>query len=168
MTMMKTSKFFATSVLMGVSVMAMASTWIPKGTAVPLTFDDRLSSSGAKAGDTVRMHVTEDVMVNGRVILKAGTLVRAMVSNVRKRGHFGVNAKLAFSIQPINGIEVAPAVKGKDLNSRTDHAAEAAGAGALILGPIGLAGGYFVVGKQIEIHPGDDFYTEVTRGTRIR
>jgi len=140
---------------------------VPSGTEVDLTFDQGLSSKSAKAGDSVTLHVTRDVIVDGRRILRAGQKVYAVVNSVRHRGRFGVNGRLAFTVEPIRGIPLTPGVAGKQFNSRTDHAAEAAGAGLVILGPIGLAGGLFVEGKQVVIHPGDSLETEVSRTVHV-
>jgi hypothetical protein len=150
------------------SIAALASQWVPKGTTVTLAFDEALSSKTAKVGDRVKLHVANDVMVNNKAVLKAGTPVTGLISSVRKRSHFGVNAKMQITLEPVRGITLSPRTQGKETNSRTDHAAEAAGAGALVLGPIGLVGGYFVVGKSVEIKPGDTLETEVSKNVNIR
>ena len=161
-------KGLATGALMLAAFAAFASTWVPKGTHVTLVFDEALSSRTAKVGDAVPLHVKDDVVVNGKTVLKAGTHVRGLIGSVRKNNHFGVNARMQITVDPINGIPLVPRTTGKDTGSRADHAAEAAGAGALVLGPIGLVGGYFVVGKPVEIKEGDIIETEVSKNVTVR
>jgi len=144
---------------------------VPKGTDVPLVFDQAVSSKTAKEGDRVAMHVAEDVRINGKTAIPAGTKVNALITKVEKRKHFGVNEKLRIAFDPIHmgrkTIELEPKDKGKYTGSRSDKAGYAAGGGALLLGPVGLAGGYFVVGKQVQIKAGDTLMSEVARDTMV-
>src|SRR5580700_9625731 len=74
---------------------------IPKGLDVPLVFDQTLSSKHAKAGDTVQLHVARDVVVDGNTIIRHGTHVSAVVSDVEHRKNFGVNAKMRLVFDPV-------------------------------------------------------------------
>lgn len=155
--------------LAGFAPSAMASTHIPKGTNVPLVFDQALSSKTAKEGDKVNFRVAQDVTVDGKTVIKQGTHVTGIVTSVDKRQRYGVNAKLRIALNPINlggtTIPLEPKSKGKYTGSRTDQAAIATGGGALLLGPVGLIGGYFVVGKPVNVKVGDPLITEVARDT---
>lgn len=128
-----------------------------KGQAVTLKFVDPVSSKTAKAGDKVRFTVVSTV---GKI--QAGTPVTGVIERVDKRDRFGKNARIRLVLNPVNGVTLAPRDKGKPfVGSNTDKAAIAAGAGALVLGPLGLAGGYFVTGKSVNIKAGDTLRTEV-------
>ena len=130
-----------------------------KGDEVNLKFVDALSSKTAKAGDTVKFTIVKTV---GKLV--AGTPVTGVIEKVDKRDRFGKNARIRLAINPVLGVTLAPRDKGKPFyGGNTDKAAIAAGAGALVLGPIGLAGGYFVTGKSVNIKPGDTLRTEVVR-----
>jgi hypothetical protein len=151
---------------------ALKAVTVPKGAEIPLVFDQALNSKTAKAGDMVYMHVADNVNVNGQTVVRKGEKVKCVVSSVEKRKHFGVNAKLRLAFNPVlsawgQTIDIEPKDKGKYSGSRTDKAAMAAGGGALILGPVGLAGGYFVVGKQVEIKVGDRIISEVSHDTTV-
>ncbi len=153
-------------------VMAPKTVTIPKGTEVLLVFDQQLSLKTASAGDKVALHVASDVTVDGRTVIPAGTKANATVSNVEKRKHFGINAKLRLAFDPIKSVSgqmvpIEPRDKGKYTGSRTDKAGMAAGGGALLLGPVGLVGGYFVVGKPVNIHVGDRALTQVASDTTV-
>ena len=145
---------------------------VVKDTEVPLVFDQAVSSKTAKDGDRVAMHVSSNVMTNGKTVIPSGTKVTAIVAKVEKRKHFGVNAKLRLAFDPIRvpggRIDIEPKDKGKYTGTRTDQAGAAAGGGALLLGPVGLAGGYFVVGKQVNIKPGDTLMTDVVHDTTLK
>lgn len=143
---------------------------IPQGTDVTLTFDQAVSSKTAKPGDLIKLHVTNSVTVNKAVAIPAGTKVTGVISDVSKSGRFGKNAKLRLTLEPfkVKGmtVQLQPRQRGKEFKgSKTDKAAIASGAGAVLLGPVGLAGGVFIVGKSIEIKVGDTLVTQVSKTT---
>lgn len=146
---------------------------VHRGTPVTLVFDQDLSSKHAKAGDTVLMHVAKDVVVDGRVVIKAGTHEDALIESVSKRGRFGKNGSIRLALNPVVGrhdrkIPLQPRTAGHNFNgSRTDHAALAAGAGLLVLGPIGLVGGVFIPGKDVNIKAGQKLESEVSHDVRL-
>lgn len=150
------------------AALASAQTWVPKGTQVTLVFDQAVNSRYVHVGDKVKMHVEDSVIVSGRNVLPAGTPVLGLISSVRKQAHFGVNARMQITMEPVKGIQLVPRTTGKESGSRPDHAAEAAGAGALVLGPIGLVGGYFIVGKPVIIKQGATIQTEVSKSVSVR
>lgn len=145
---------------------------VPKGLDVPLVFDEGFSSKTAKVGQTVKMHVSEDVKVGDKTVIPAGTSATGVISKVEKRKHFGVNAKMQITLNPIkavtgDSIPLEPKDKGKYTGGTTDKAAAASGGGALLLGPIGLVGGYFVVGKSVNIKPGDRLVSSVSEDVAL-
>ena len=145
---------------------------IPKGIDVPLVFDQELSSKTAKKGDTVPLHVDADVFVSNTLVFKRGTTVTGIITEVKHRSNFGVNARLRLAFNPVHtelgaSIDIGPKVKGKATGRRTDEAAAISGGAAIVLGPVGLVGGYFVVGKQVTIKKGDHLTGEVVRDTDI-
>jgi hypothetical protein len=137
---------------------------LTKGTEVNLTFRQGLSSKTAKAGDRVSLIVKNDVLDSaGHVVLRAGTPVRAVIERVDQRDHFGKNARIRIAINPVNGIDLQPRDKGTVVGgTRSDEAGAISGGAALVLGPLGLAGGYFVVGHSVNIHSGDTLRTIVS------
>jgi len=159
-------------ILLPLAVFALAvssfATTVPQGTGVTLAFKDSLSSKTAKAGDKVRMEVVDDVRVDGKTVLRAGTPVTAVIEKVDKNGRFGKNARIRIVINPVRGIPLQPREKGKAFQGgKTDKAAIASGAGALVLGPVGLIGGVFIKGRNVNIKPGDKVETEVSRTVRV-
>jgi hypothetical protein len=140
---------------------------IPEGTPVDLVFDQAISSAHAHKGDVVRLHVRHDVVVDGHVVIARGTREEATVAAVSRRGRFGKNGTIKLSLTPIDGTDghhhpLQPRHKGKEFQgSKTDQAAIASGAGLIVLGPIGLVGGVFITGKDVQLKPGDKLDTEI-------
>jgi hypothetical protein len=148
------------------TVAAMADP-IPEGTPVDLVFDQAISSAHAHKGDLVHLHVRHDVRVNNHVVIAKGTKEVARVAAVSRRGRFGKNGSIKLSLSPIDGTDgrhhpLQPRHKGKEFQgSKTDQAAIASGAGLIVLGPIGLVGGVFITGKDVQLKPGDKLDTEI-------
>jgi len=155
------------------SVSAANAEVIPRGTPVSLIFDQDLYSKTAKVGDTVMMHVARDVVVNGRVVIQAGAREDALIAGVSGRGKFGKNASIRLALNPVRGgneseIPLQPRSAGSSFKgSRTDQAALASGAGLIVLGPIGLVGGFFITGKEVKIRSGDKLESEIAQDIRI-
>src|SRR5205823_336713 len=138
-----------------------------------LAFDQAFSSKTAKVGDLVKMHVTEDVMTSGKTAIRAGTPVTGVITKVEKRKHFGVNAKMQINLNPVrstNGamIPLEPKGKGEMVSGKTGEAVGASAGGALVLGPVGLVGGYFIVGKQVNVKIGDHLVSQVSSDTMLK
>ena len=64
------------------------------GTEVPLELAEQLSSKRARQGQRVGLRVTEDVVVDGRIVFPKGTPAVGEVSRVVARGMFGKSGKL--------------------------------------------------------------------------
>ena len=107
-------------------------------------------------------------MVNNTV-LAAGKKVTATISQVDKRGHYGVNAKMRIVLNPVRSayggmINLEPRTKGKVVaGKKSNQAAGATAGGAILLGPVGLVGGYFIHGKAVTVKVGDQLVTEVSK-----
>jgi hypothetical protein len=136
---------------------------LSKGAEVFLTFRDPVNSKMAQAGDVIHFVVTKNVRdASGHIVIAQGTPVSGVIDKVDQNDHFGKNARIRIDINPVNGIHLQPRDKGKMFGgTRTDEAAAASGGAALVLGPLGLVGGYFVVGHSVHIHPGQELRTVV-------
>ena len=115
-----------------------------------------------------------DVTVAGHIILNAGTPVTATISQVEKRKRYGINAKMRIMLNPVEStygrmLSLEPRSEGKFVGGK--KSTEAAGAtvgGAILLGPVGLLGGYFIVGKSVTINVGDQLTTEVAKSVTLK
>ena len=149
-----------------------ARTVVPKGTEVMLVFDQAVSSKTAKPGQAVKLHVKDDVMVNRTVVVKAGTEVKGVISRVEKRKRYGVNATLRMVFNPVKTgfgttLPIQPRTQGGAIGRKTAGAAAATAGGAVVLGPVGLVGGYFISGKTLNVKPGETIATEVSKRTLV-
>lgn len=142
---------------------------VPQGTNVILIFDNALSSKTAKVGETVSLHVKNAVKADGHTVLAAGTRVTATISQVDKRKPYGINAQMRMALNPVRStygkmITLEPRSKGKYIGGKkTNEAAGATAGGAILLGPVGLVGGYFIHGKSVTIKAGDQLVTQVSK-----
>ena len=147
---------------------------IPKGTEVTVTFDQALSSKTAKVDQRVRLHVADDVLVGGQKVIARGARVEGVISKVSKRKNYGRNAEMRIVLRPVASVmgKVVPLEaggKGDVVGGR--KSAQAAGAtvgGAIAMGPVGLAGGYFIHGKSVTIKKGDTIVTQVPEDVVLR
>lgn len=141
-------------------------------TEVKLAFDNEVNSKTAKPGDVVHLHVSEPVTVEDKTVIAAGTPVVGSVSKVNHRARFGVNAKIQLVLSPVKmvtGAKIPLGFKTKTSDiSRPSGAAGASIGGAVLLGPVGLVGGYFVLGKDVHVRPGDKITVEVSKDTLLK
>lgn len=141
---------------------------LKKGADVHLVFDSSLSSKTAKEGDRIKFHVEKDVDVDGKTVIKEGTKVAGTVKSVHGRGRYGVNARVQLLMDPIRSVSgkmvgIQPKTRGQDVGNRTGEAAGASTAGLIVLGPLGLGAGYFIVGKEVNAKPGSKTTVEVSK-----
>lgn len=166
--------FVGIAALTAIAANAFADVTLKKGTDVKLRFEQKMSSKTAKKGDMVKMSVVNNISVGSHVVLAKGTTVWGKITDVDKKGSFGKNAKLQLVFNPVKSttgtmIALQPRQQGKLIGGKkSDQAAAASGAGALVLGPIGLLGGVFVEGKSVNVKVGDTMETEVKEDTVVR
>jgi hypothetical protein len=145
---------------------------LKRHTDVKLTFDNALSSKTAEVGQVVWFHVEDPVIVDGRTVIAAGTKVKATIVRVRGRARYGVNARIQMDIRHIRCVDgtfapIGYKTKNLDYGTRTGEASAATIGGEVLLGPVGLIGGYFIMGKQLNVKPGDKMTVEVQKDTTV-
>lgn len=62
---------------------------VPRGTPLKVAFQYGVSARAAKTGDRIFLRVTEPVSSRGKIVIPAGSVVEAVVSNVRAPGDYG-------------------------------------------------------------------------------
>jgi hypothetical protein len=67
---------------------------IPSGTKVPVELKHAVSSKGTREGDGVYAETTFPVVVNGRVLIPAGTYVQGRISHIQRGGHIKGRAEV--------------------------------------------------------------------------
>jgi hypothetical protein len=115
--------------------------------------------------DVVHVKVAEDVMDGETLLIPKGTIGTGHISEITKARSFGRNAKLNIVFDQLQGIDgtVFTAIQGEEAKAKTKGELKAAGAsvaGAVLLGPVGLVGGFFVKGKSIDLPVGTLVYVQ--------
>ncbi len=83
---------------------------IPAGTTVYCVLDESLStkkksSNFVRLGDRVRARVAEDVVIDGRVVIEAGTVVWSEVSKARRAKIAGIRGRLEVEANTVAAVD---------------------------------------------------------------
>ena len=145
---------------------------IPANTLVTMTNLDELNSKTIQEGDVVRFTVADDVLVGDVIAIPRGMEVNGTVTKARKSGRFGKDGKIEIMYDNVRAADGSPVAlmvgdKTKDQYKRTAGAVGASAAGAVILGPVGLVGGLFVHGNEVDIPAGTTMYAETKANTEV-
>lgn len=123
--------------------------YLPTGQSIPLASDKEWSSATLKQGDVVTMHVSEDVMLDGRVAIPSGTPASGEVIDSQSGGIGGKPGKLSISAREIHLGDRTIALRSRLLAGNgvgKDRSKEALAA-SFALGPFAM----FVHGSDITI-----------------
>jgi TolA-binding protein len=152
-----------------------ASVEVPAGTEMDVRLTNALSSGTAKVEDRFEGTTLVDVVVSGRTIIPAGSVMRGVVTSVDPATRTNRTAKLAVSFDQVtvNGREypirgtVTQAIQGEGIKGETGRIATGAGAGAILGGILGgvkgavlgavIGGGGITAateGKEVELPQG--------------
>jgi hypothetical protein len=143
-----------------------------KDTLVKIELVSPLSSSTNHAGDQVVYKAAEDVYVNGILVIAKGARGTGTIQKVEPARNFGRDAQLIINfdnIRALDGTRIPTVLgdKAKKENKSLVTAAGASLAGMAILGPVGIIGGAFVHGKDVNIPAGTQLYIQVKDDTSV-
>jgi len=129
-----------------------------------------LSTSTNRQGDSVLFEAADDIYVDGHLVIPKGSQGQGLVNKVKGAKNFGRNAELEVSfdtIETIDGTRINTLLgdKSKAENKSLVTAAGASLAGMVILGPVGIVGGAFVHGKEVNIPAGVEMYIQIKEDT---
>lgn len=138
---------------------------LPADTVFKISLNEEISSKVNMEGDIVHFTVQEDVLQDGVLVLPRGAQGSGVVTKVSRPKFFGRSGSLEISFNQVFSIdaEEIPTVLGPESQEKLKMEAAAVGAsavGALALGPIGLVGGLFVKGKDVEMPAGTELYIQ--------
>ena len=146
---------------------------VPAETTLRISLLTEINSGSMKPGDAVRYKVTETLRLENTILIPAGTQGVGTVMEVRQAGPLGRDGLVTIDwgyVTAIDGTQVKVTI-GAAATERNQHSAElaagAAMAGVILLGPIGLAAGALVPGKEHVIPVGTQFYAEVAEAVNI-
>jgi len=145
--------------------LVLSNVTLNKDTLLKIKLLTPLSTRTSHAGDTMLFQVVDDVYVNGSLVIAKGAQGFGKVNKVEEAKNFGRDAKLQLSFDTVAAIDgsllpTALGEKAKAENKSLTTAAGASVAGMAILGPIGIVGGAFVHGKNIDIPVGTEVYIQ--------
>ena len=82
--------------------------FLPQGTSVRLRTLSPLSSIDNKTGDRFDLEVSEDVLLNGRVVIPRGSPGKGEITLVKKKGMWGKSGKLETRVLSVraNGMDI--------------------------------------------------------------
>jgi hypothetical protein len=148
-----------------------AAVTLPAGTKVPLEFAQGLDSRYAQAGDRVKLRAREDVRANGVTVIARGARATARVKEVVKPKRFGRKAMIKIYQMRVRAVDGSRIQVGQYNSGERPGNTKAVGAeagGLILLGPIGLAAGYFFKGGHLVIKPGANIVCAVLHNTAVR
>lgn len=131
--------------------------YIPKKTMLNVELIEPASSKTHKKNQQVEFKTTENLLINGVVVIPKGTIGMGYVYEVQKAGGFGRKGVLRIAgkeIKTLNNVSV-PLRKGLEGKGKTDGGAVAVAAA------VSLVGGLFMKGSNINYPAGTDFQVEV-------
>ncbi|WP_378950878.1 hypothetical protein [Pelosinus sp. sgz500959] len=125
-----------------------------------------LNTKVSRTGDVVVFQVADDIYVDGSLIIAKGAQGTGKVSKVEESKNFGRDAQLEISFDSVDAIDgsIIHTILGEKAKAENKSLATAAGAsvaGMMILGPVGIVGGAFVHGKDVEIPAGAEVYVQI-------
>jgi len=150
-----------------------ADVTIPKGTLVRIELLTELNSERSKANDVVRYRVVDNVTIDGKVAIPAGAEGEGHVISVTSAGRLGQDGRVQVDFGTVRAMDSSAVrinldERATERNKSLELAAGASLAGIVLLGPVGLAAGYFVQGRQHVVPQGSIFYVEVAQDTDVQ
>ncbi|SJZ46943.1 hypothetical protein [Selenihalanaerobacter shriftii] len=138
---------------------------IPSHTLVKIELLEKLNSSQVRKGEKIPYRVVNDILVDGKLVLPAGSRGKVTVTGVEEAKSFGQDGKIKLDFNKIalmDGTKVGLniAKKAMEENRSMKMAVGASILGTAILGPAGLVTGYFVKGDDKVIKANQPFYVE--------
>ena len=138
---------------------------IPSTEVFRVTLDTPISTKTDDVGKEFDFTVADDIKDGDVLLVPAGTVGHGHISELKKASSFGRNGKLDLTFDTVPTLDGSSftAIQGAEAKEKTKETLQAAGAsvaGAVLLGPVGLVGGFFVKGKNIELPVGSEIYVQ--------
>lgn len=97
---------------------------LPEGTAINVVTAQEITSKEAKPNDPVNFTVSEDIVVNGQVVVRKDTAAIGSVINAEKGGYLGKSGKLAIQVESTQTVDGKTlklrAAKGREGDDKTN------------------------------------------------
>lgn len=138
---------------------------VPANTLVKIELVTPVRSKQLKEQDVIKYKVAQDVIVNGKLVFAKGAPGEGVVTKVKQARNFGRNAEVSVDFHKTKSIDgtYVDTFTGEEARKEMKSLAMAGGAslaGIAILGPIGIVGGAFVHGKDVDLPAGTQLYVQ--------
>ena len=145
---------------------------IAKDTLVKIKLTTPLDSRTSRVGDLVAYQASEDVYVNGLLVIAKGALGSGKITKLERAQNFGRDAQLEIDFENIKAIDgtTLATFLGEKAKEETRSMATAAGAtmvGLVVLGPVGIVTGAFVHGKELTVPAGAEMFIQTKEMTPV-
>ena len=148
---------------------------LPKETIVKGALLDTLTVRNVKVDDIIILGLNEQIVVGDVLVAPKGSRVFGHITKVKPPRSFGRSSEIEMRIDSIEvlGPSVVPvnlgeaAKKAMDVDSGIIGAAGASFGGALLLGPVGLAGGFLIRGNDKQLKEGTLFYVQTVDNVTV-
>lgn len=141
---------------------------LPKSVVVKTALTKTLNVKNTKVNDIVVLKLVNDVIVENNLVAPKGSRVFAHVTKVKPPRSFGRPSEIEMTFdnlevitpQTVDIVMGESAKKAQETDINMYGAAGASFAGAILLGPVGLAGGFLIRGSDKQLQEGTLFYLE--------
>ena len=145
---------------------------VPANTLVKIALITPVQSNNIKVGDVINYQVAEDVIEDGMLLFTKGAPGEGVVTKVKQASNFGRNGAVEIDFKTTTAVDgsTVNTLLGQESKEKMENMAMAAGAslaGMLILGPIGIIGGAFVHGKNVDLPEGTELYIQTAEETTV-
>ena len=148
---------------------------LPAATIIRASLAHSLSPKTAKKGDLVDLVLHSDLVIKSSLIAPKGSRVTAVVTEVTKPRSFGRPAEVKVGVESLYSIgsQAIPLTFGEESQQAVEaEAAQLAAAGtsvvgALLLGPVGLVGGFLIRGDLKELPAGSVVFSQTVDAVKV-
>lgn len=71
------------------------------GTPIPMQLVNTVTGKNSTVGQVIDFRVTNDIVVNGKTVIPAGSIAKAQVTRAKKNGIFGQNGEIQVNINSV-------------------------------------------------------------------
>jgi hypothetical protein len=145
-----------------VTPVANADAVIKEGTIISVELLDVLSSKMSKTGDIFRMKTKQDLVIDGKIIIPAGSMAYGTVTYAEKRRMMGQPGELYYRMDYLK-------VGDSQIKIRSSRSAEGKDATGSTIALVALFGvfGTLKKGKDIEVPVGTSFEVYIAETSQI-
>lgn len=149
---------------------------IPASTVLKTELAQTLTVRNVKVDDKVVLKLIDEIVINQTLVAPKGSRVFAHITKVKPPRSFGRPSEIGIGFDALEVIEPSSvavtmgdaAKKATEADSAAIGAAGASFAGAVLLGPLGLASGVLIRGTDKQLKEGTMFYIETDAAATVQ